>query len=106
MLVVVRQATSVWIKPCSMARATSVCANNLGFRGVRLVAAFLAVKVALAIPARRGRLAAAVFGTKALHAGPRFNQRAVDRKMIVRQQHLDWLLVQHRGHEPLGNVTL
>src|ERR1700757_5156394 len=35
MLVVVRQATSVWTKPCSMARATSVCANNLGFVSAR-----------------------------------------------------------------------
>src|SRR5580693_8023442 len=68
-------------------------------RGVGLVAALLAVEVPFPIAARRRRLAAAVLGAKALHAGPRLDQRAVDREMVVRQQGLDPLLVQYRRHE-------
>jgi hypothetical protein len=50
---------------------------------MRLVAALLAVKVALAIAARRRRFAATVFGTKALDAGPCLDQRAVDREVTA-----------------------
>src|ERR1700752_2971866 len=78
---------------------------GVGGRGVRLIAALLAVKIPLTIASGSRRLAAAILGTKALHAGPRLDQRAVDREMIVRQQNLDRLLIQHRGHELPGNVT-
>src|SRR5215471_12261142 len=43
----------------------------IGGRGVRLIAAFLAVKVALAIATRRRWLAAAVFRAKACWPTPR-----------------------------------
>jgi len=64
-------------------------------RGVRLVAALLTVEVPFSIAARSRRLAAAILRAKALHARPRLDQGAVDREMIVRQQRLDPLLVQH-----------
>ena len=72
---------------------------------MRLVAAFLTVKVPLAIAARRRQLAAAVLGAKAFHAGPGLDQRAVDREMIVRQQRFDRALAEHCGHELPGDVT-
>src|SRR6516162_4529721 len=75
-------------------------------RGVGLVAALLTVEVPFPIAARRRRLAAAVRGAKALHAGPRLDQRAVDREMVVRQQGLDPLLVEYRRHELADNITV
>src|SRR6516162_4851448 len=57
---------------------SAVADLRVGGRGVGLIAALLAVKVALAVAARRRRLAAAILETKALHAGPRLDQRAVD----------------------------
>jgi hypothetical protein len=73
---------------------------------VSFIAALLAVKVALAIATSSRRLAAAVLGAKALHAGPCLDQRAVDREMIVRQQRFDRPLAEHRSHELSGDVTL
>src|SRR6516165_11250079 len=58
-------------------------------RGVRLIAALLAVKIALAIATRRRRFAATVLRAEALHAGPGFDQRAVNREMLARQELLD-----------------
>src|SRR5215831_21218857 len=46
---------------------------GIGGRGVRLIAALLAVKVLLAIAAGRRRRAAAVLGANALDAGPGFD---------------------------------
>src|SRR6202023_4444712 len=74
-------------------------------RGVRLVAALLAAKIPLTIPSGSRRLATAVLGAKALHAGPGLNQRSIDREVVVRQQRFDRGLVQHRGHELPGNVA-
>jgi hypothetical protein len=41
-----------------------------------------------------------------LHAGPRLDQRPVNREVVVRQQRFDLLLVQDRSHELAGNVAL
>src|SRR5439155_26424408 len=79
---------------------------GVGGRGVGLVAALLAVKVAFTVAARRRWLAAAALGTKALHAGPRLDQRYVEREVIVRQERLYRFLVEHRYNELLGNVPL
>src|SRR6201997_4312080 len=79
---------------------------GVGGRGVRLIAALLAVKIPLTIASGSRRLAAAILGTKALHAGPRLDQRAVDREMIVRQQRLYGFLIENGGHELVGDVTL
>src|ERR1700751_662664 len=79
---------------------------GVGGRGVRLIAALLAVKIPLTIASGSRRFAAPILGTKALHAGPRLDKRAVDREMIVRQQNLDRLLIPQRGYELPANFTL
>jgi hypothetical protein len=48
-------------------------------RGVPLVAALLAMEIAVAIASGSRRLAAAILGAKTLHAGPRLDQRPVNR---------------------------
>ena len=56
-------------------------------RSVRFVAALLAFPVSLRVarPAAQ-RLILAILADKALVAGPRLNQRTVDREMFFRQQ--------------------
>lgn len=73
---------------------------GIGGRGVRRIAPLLAMKVALAMAAGRGRLTAAVFRAETLHAGPGFDQRAIDREMLRRQQ---W---HNRGQEAARDVGL
>lgn len=68
--------------------------------GVRCVAALLVVEIGAAAPVR------AVFRLEALERGPGFNQRAIDRKMFVRQKRLDARMVQQCPHEPLENLAL
>lgn len=46
-------------------------------------------EIALAVAPRRRRLVAAVLGAEALQAGPRLDQRAIDREVIVRLEALD-----------------
>src|SRR5437660_370620 len=65
---------------------------GIGRRTMRVVAPPLAVEVPLAIAARIGRLARAVLGAKAFQARPGFEQCAVDREMLARQQRLDLVL--------------
>src|SRR3954469_6184600 len=78
---------------------------GVGGRGVRVVAAFLAVKVLLTVAARIGRWAGAVLRPEALGAGPRLQQRAVHREMLVRQQRLDLWLRQHGGEKLARNLA-
>ena len=78
---------------------------GIGGRGVRLVAALLAVKIALAVATRRRRLAAAVLRTEALHRRPGLDQRAVHREMLGREQRLDLRIGQDRRQEPAGDVA-
>src|SRR5262245_47784236 len=63
-------------------------AFGLGVRGgaVRLIAALLAVKMALAVAPRRWRVTRTVLRHKALHRCPSLNLRAVDGKVVVRKQ--------------------
>jgi hypothetical protein len=44
------------------------------------------VEIALAVASRRRRLVAAVLGAEAFQGRPRLDQRAVDRKMLVREE--------------------
>ena len=74
---------------------------GIGGRGMRVVAAPLAMEVALAVAPRAGRVARAVLRPEALQAGPGLQQRAVDREVLARQQPLDLVVRQHRG-EKLG----
>ena len=61
----------------------------IGRRSVRLIAALLPFEVHRRILAATfGRLARTILGHKALHRGPGFNQRPVDRKMFMRGQSL------------------
>src|SRR5262249_21408948 len=61
---------------------------GLGVRGraVRLIAALLAVKMALAVAPRRWRVTQTVLRHKALHRCPSLNLRAIDGKVGVRKQ--------------------
>ena len=58
----------------------------------------LAAKIALAVAPRGGRIGRVVFRAETFHARPRLQQRAVDRKRLVRQQALHFTLRQHRGN--------
>lgn len=70
-----------------------------------VVAAPLVVKVALAVASRPRRIAGTVLRAKAVQAGPRFQQCAVDREVIVRQQPLDFWLRQHGGEKLLRHLA-
>src|SRR6516162_6020377 len=79
-----------------VARISELCLLTLallgefgfGVRGgaVRLIAALLAVKMALAVAPRRWRVTRTVLRHKALHRCPSLNLRAVDGKVVVRKQ--------------------
>src|SRR2546429_9127553 len=66
---------------------------------MRVVAPRLAVKIPLAVATRAGRITRAVLWPKAFQARPGFQQRAVDREMLTRQQRLDLVLRQHCGEK-------
>ena len=68
-------------------------------RGMRGVAALLAVKIALAIAARAGRIARTVLRPETLHRGPGRNLRAVDREVLVRQQPAQLVMIHELGEE-------
>ncbi len=57
------------------------------------------VRFGIAPPALRRRLARAVLRLDALHRGPGFDQRAIDREVIARQKLLYLGLRQHRREE-------
>src|SRR5271165_3087193 len=93
----------------SLAKQTRV---RVGRRGMRVVPAFLAVKVAFGIASaatcavsRRGR-AAAILGNEALHARPSLDQRPVYREMLTREQLANLRQIQHASHELTGNVAV
>ena len=83
---------------------------GIGGGGVRVVAPPLAVEVTLGIAPAAGarwRFAASFrLRFEALHAGPRFNERAVDAEVVVREQPADLGLAQHRLEELRGDLAL
>ena len=79
---------------------------GVGGRGVRVIGSMLAVKVPLAVASGAGWLARAVLWAKAFEARPGFQQGAVDREMIARQQGFDPGLGQHRGEKLPGHLAL
>ena len=66
-------------------------------RGMRLVAAPFAVKIALAVASRGWRLTRTVLRDEALHRGPGGNLGAVDGKVLVRKQGTNLFVVELRG---------
>ena len=78
----------------------------IGGRGMAVVAPPLAMKVALAVAPRTGRVARAVLRAQALGASPSLQQRPVDREMLVRQQPLDLLVRQHRGEKLARHIAV
>ena len=66
---------------------------------MRVVAALLPMKILLAIATRIRRWSRAVLGAEAFGAGPRLQQRAVDREMLGREQHRHLRMRQHCGKE-------
>src|SRR5689334_20178073 len=84
----------------------------LGISGglVGVVAAPLAVKVhagiARVVVPRRGLVRCASFALETLLPGPRLNQRAVDREVLVREQAPPVGLPQHRREKGLSNLAL
>jgi hypothetical protein len=79
---------------------------GIGGRSMGVVRALLAMEVRFGIapPALRRRLARAVLRLDALHRGPGFDQRAIDREVIARQKLLHLGLRQHRREE-LGRMS-
>lgn len=78
---------------------------GIGGRFMGLVAAPLAMKVPLRIPAPAlGRIVRAVLAPHALHRGPSLDQRAVHRKMLVRGQPPIPGLSHDGLEEPAGDV--
>ena len=78
---------------------------RIGGRGVRLVAPLLTMKVALAIASIGRWLATAVLRPEALHRRPGFDQRAVDREVLVRKQRLDLWVSQQGLQKPASDVA-
>jgi len=75
--------------------------------GVRVVGAPLAMEVARRVAAGTGRSVAAVLEAEALHTGPGFDERAVNREMLVRQQAAHLLsMAGHRRQEAPGDVAI
>ena len=83
---------------------------GIGGRGMRVIPALLAMEVALGVAAASialscGRLVGAL-GHEALHARPRLEQRAVDRKVLAGEQLTDLRQVQHAGKELGGDIAV
>src|SRR5512146_393470 len=75
---------------------------RVGRAAMRLVAALLAPEIRRGIAPALGALAIIVrriFRPEALHRSPGFDQRAIDREMLARQQPLDARLSKHGGQE-------
>jgi hypothetical protein len=70
-----------------------------------LVAPPLAAEVPRAVPPRPGWLIAAILGSEALHAGPGFDQRAINREVLTRKQPLHLWGDQDSAQESAGNVA-
>src|SRR5512132_1841498 len=71
----------------------------VGGRAVRFVRSLLTLEVALAVAALSRRFARTVLRSKALHAGPRLDQRTVDREVLVGQQALNARIVEDGAEE-------
>ena len=69
--------------------------------GVRVVLALLAMEVGAAVA-----IATAVLGPEALLRSPRLDQRAVHRKMLVRQQRPDLRVIEKLAHEFGENLAV
>jgi hypothetical protein len=84
----------------------------IGYREMRVICAFLAMKVALGIASATAcstsgrRRVASILGNKALHAGPCLDQRTVDREVFAREQAAGLRQVQDAGHEVTGNIAV
>src|SRR5215469_10395765 len=85
---------------------------RIGCREVRVIRAFLAMKVALGVASATGcstsrwRRVTTILGNKALHARPSLDQRTVDREVLAREQAADLRQVQDAGHELTGNIAV
>jgi len=79
---------------------------GVGLAFVGVVGALLAMEIAFAIASRSRRIVAAVLGAEALEGGPGFDQRAVDRKVVVRQEAFDFGMLQHRFEELRGDIGI
>jgi hypothetical protein len=75
-------------------------------RGVGVVRPALAMKIPLAVPAGTGRRARTVLRLEALRAGPGFDERAVHREVLARQQPLHPALRQHRRKELRRDIAI
>src|SRR4051794_25816447 len=63
------------------------------------------MEVTRAVASRTGWLAAAVLGPETLHRGPRLDQRAIDRDVLVREQPRHLRVSQDRAQEAMGDVA-
>ena len=73
---------------------------------MRVIAAALAMKVALAVATRARRFTRAVLRAKAFRACPGLQQSAVNREVLARQQALDFVLRQHGREELTRHLAL
>src|SRR6201988_4418289 len=75
---------------------------------MRVILALLPMEVALRIAtaSRRRRWPATVLRYKALHAGPRFDQRPIDREMLAGEQFSHLRQIEHAGKELGGDIPV
>src|ERR1700752_4594995 len=75
---------------------------------MRVILALLPMEVALRIAtaSRRRRRPATVLRYKALHAGPRFDQRPIDREMLAGEQFSHLRQMEHAGKELGGDIPV
>ena len=80
---------------------------RIGGRGMGVVLAFSPFEIHRRVTtAAFRRLARTVLGDKALHRGPGFNQRAIDREVIGRDQTVPLCQAQHLAEESTGNAFI
>ena len=74
---------------------------------MRFIGPFLAMEVALAIAAYAllGRQLGVVLRHKALHAGPRLDERAIHREVLARQELAHLRQIENPGHELGGDIA-
>ena len=75
-------------------------AVGIALAGVRFIAAPLVVEI------RAVAFFRTVLWLEALERSPRLNQRAIDRKMLIRQQRLHARMIQQGLHEPLEHIAI
>src|SRR5579871_329891 len=84
---------------------------GVGGRRMRVILALLAMKVAFGIAtaaSRAGlaRLSIIILWDKALHRGPRLDQRAIDREVLAGKQLADLRQVQNRDKELVRDIAI